>query len=476
MGLLTKIDQWWETKWSKVTNVLVAGGNGAVWSRKRYDVFAKEAYLTNVISFRCIDAIAKAVESVEWKIEQKKRDGSVEEVTDHPVIDLMYRPNPEEDWGFLLYKHIAFLIISGNAYMERITVDNGARTRELWTHRPDRMHIVVNPISGLRKQYEYRGPSGRIANWKVDELSGKSDIWHLRTFNPLDDWYGAGPVEPTSREIDTANEAMEWNKNLLQNGARPSMIITFKGNIGETEYNRLEKMLRDKRSGPKNAGKTLIIEGEGATAAPYGYSPEEMDYIEGNRELARRISYGFGVPPQLIGIPGDNTYSNYSEARCSFWEDTVFFYLRRFGRGFSQWQFEKDERTQLVPNLDSIPALEPRRKEQFEKAERADFLTINEKRDMTGYEKYKHVQDEAEEDDPADKIYQNASMMPLGENPQEDMGAGSAEDIAAAEDEAGGKPKPDAGADGKLKPGEKPKPGDKEPPVKKPKKPGDEGK
>jgi phage portal protein BeeE len=34
---------------------------------------------------------------------------------------------------------------------------------------------------------------------------------------------------------------------------------------------------------------------------------------------AREIALALGVPPMLLGIPGDNTYSNYQEATRSFW-------------------------------------------------------------------------------------------------------------------------------------------------------------
>ena len=410
----------WSTKASKTTQVMIAGGDGAIWKNKRYDTFAKEAYLTNVVAYRCIDEIARSVESIDWKIKQWQKNGDVEDVDDHFMLDLMFQPNPEQSWGELVYRHIAFGTIAGNAYMERIGPTSGPNKgipRELWSHRPDRMTVKANPNTGMRESYKYVGPSGREVEWKVNSMTGQADIWHMRFFNPLNDWYGAGPVEPTSREIDTSNEAMEWNKNLLQNSGRPGMLFIFDGAIGDTEYNRLEKKLKDKYGGPKNTGKHLIIEGKNAKVEPYGWSPTEMDYIEGNRELARRIALGFGVPPMLLGIPGDNTYSNYAEAKLAFWESTVFWYAKRFAGGFSSWIFDVKDRMRLVPDYDSLPALEPRRKEQFEKAEKSDFLTINEKRKMCGYEAYGEVKPDEDDEsaDPADKIYQNASMSPLGE-------------------------------------------------------------
>jgi len=52
-------------------------------------------------------------------------------------------------------------------------------------------------------------------------------------------------------------------------------------------------------------------------------SPAEMDFIEAKNAAAREIALAFGVPPMLLGIPGDNTYSNYREANLAFWKQTV---------------------------------------------------------------------------------------------------------------------------------------------------------
>ena len=43
-------------------------------------------------------------------------------------------------------------------------------------------------------------------------------------------------------------------------------------------------------------------------------TPKDMDFIEAKHVAAREIALALGVPPMLLGIPGDNTYSNYQEA------------------------------------------------------------------------------------------------------------------------------------------------------------------
>ena len=60
-------------------------------------------------------------------------------------------------------------------------------------------------------------------------------------------------------------------------------------------------------------------------------SPKDMDFIEAKHAAAREIALAFGVPPMLLGIPGDNTYSNYQEANRAFWRQTVLPLANRIG-------------------------------------------------------------------------------------------------------------------------------------------------
>ena len=47
-------------------------------------------------------------------------------------------------------------------------------------------------------------------------------------------------------------------------------------------------------------------------------SPKDLDFIEAKHGAAREIALALGVPPMLLGIPGDNTFSNYQEANRTF--------------------------------------------------------------------------------------------------------------------------------------------------------------
>ena len=119
------------------------------------------------------------------------------------------------------------------------------------------------------------------------------------------------------------------------------------------------------------------------------FSPKDMDFISAKHVAAREVALALGVPPMLLGIPGDNTYSNYAEANRSFWRQTILPLVTRTAKAISGWlgpAFDEGADLELRPDLDAIEALSTEREALWERVRVADFLTINEKRAAVGYE------------------------------------------------------------------------------------------
>lgn len=361
------------------------GYGAATWATRDYENFANETYLKNVVAFRCIDEIAKATASVSWGVFNEKKSGTLERVYEHDLAELLKRPNPEESFEFLMLKWQAFLLIAGNSYLRRLfpLTRKTEFPSELQVLRPDRMTVVND--GGYLKGFKYT-VEGRPTEWTVDPITQQCDVLQHKLFHPTDDWYGASVTESVAREVDTLNEQTEWNKKLLENEGRPGMILTFIGNLSPRMLEYYENKLKNKFSGSENAGRNMILEGEpGTKAEPYGWSPTDLDFLEGGRELARKICNGYNVPPQLLGIPGDNKYANYQEARQHFYEGPIFWYLRFFKGEFNNWIFKKDTSLQLNFMLDDHPALAPKRDKMWSRAQNSTFITVNEKRGLINY-------------------------------------------------------------------------------------------
>ena len=110
-----------------------------------------------------------------------------------------------------------------------------------------------------------------------------------------------------------------------------------------------------------------------------------MDFIEAKAAAAREIALALGVPPMVLGLPGDNTYSNYQEANRAFFRLTVLPLATRVTAALSQWLSGfTGEQIELRPDLDQVPALAGERDQLWARVGAAEFLTPSEKRMLLG--------------------------------------------------------------------------------------------
>jgi HK97 family phage portal protein len=224
---------------------------------------------------------------------------------------------------------------------------------------------------------------------RFDQTAPLPPILHLTHYHPLDDHYGLAPLEAAAVAVDTHNAAARWNKALLDNAARPSGALIYSGPEGavlsDPQFDRLKRELTDTYQGAANAGRPLLLEG-GLDWKAMSLTPKDMDFLEAKHTAAREIALAFGVPPMLLGIPGDNTYANFQEANRVLWRQTVLPLATRIGTSLAQWlspQF--GEGVRLVIDTDRIEALASDRTALWERVTAAPFLTLNEKREAVGY-------------------------------------------------------------------------------------------
>lgn len=333
----------------------------AVWTERNYESLANEAYLRNSVAFRCTKMISGSAATPRWLLHNK----AGKEFDEHPLLDLLNHPTPLHGGATMLEAFYAYLLLSGNSYLEAVGPNNKP-PRELWNLRPDRTRIIAGP-QGIPQGFEYEA-YGRLIKWDVDPLTGKGPILHLKEFHPLNDWYGMSRVEAAAYGIDRHNAASAHNKALLDNGARPSGALIFKP-VGTGEHVRsapedvvkkAEERLQERHGGPENAGRALVFGGN-VDWTEMGLSPRDMDFGQGKDDAARDICTSFGVPHILI-VPGESTYNNVREAKLELWEDTVLPLIDRTTDALNTWlapMFGDDLR--LAPDLDDISALEYRR-------------------------------------------------------------------------------------------------------------------
>ncbi|HXD46587.1 MAG TPA: phage portal protein [Pseudolabrys sp.] len=369
-----------ERKASRTARIVaLEGGGRARWTPRDYAALTREGYTKNAIVHRAVRLIAESIGGLTFVLYEGDAERSA-----HPLLDLVRRPNPRQDGAAFLDAVASHLLLAGNAYIEAVALP-GDTVREFYALRPDRMKVVPGP-DGWPLAYEYTVGGNTV---RFDQAAPQPPILQLSLFNPLDDYYGLSPLEAAASAVDLHNAAARWNKALLDNAARPSGALVYEGEGGATlsepQFERLKAELERQYQGTANAGRPLVLEG-GLDWKQMSLTPKDMDFLEAKHAAAREIALAFGVPPMLLAIPGDNTYSNYQEANRVFRRQTVLPLAGRIATALTQWlapSFGAD--LVLAADTDRIEALSADRAALWQRVSQAPFLTVNEQRAATGY-------------------------------------------------------------------------------------------
>ena len=360
---------------------------GPVWTPRDYASLARAGFERNVIAYRCVRLVAEAAASTPLRVMEKSAV-----MEEHPLLQLLARPNADQSGAALLESFYGYLQTAGNAYLEAVHLDGAPR--ELYALRPDRVKARLD-AKGWPAGYEYS-----VGARKVIFPAGEqgAPILHLKLFHPTNDHYGYSPLEAAAGAIDLHNAAMGWNKSLLDNAARPSGALIYKGpegaeNLTAEQFDRLKAELAEAHEGADNAGRPLVLDG-GLDWKAMSHSPADMDFIEAKNAAAREIALAFGVPPMLLGIPGDNTYANYREANLAFWKQTIAPLVKKTAAALTAWLGPSYDGAAITCDLSAVEALSMERDAQWERVARADFLTADEKRAMLGLAPRESANDE----------------------------------------------------------------------------------
>lgn len=356
-------------------------GNGAGNGPRDFSALAREGVMQNAVAYRCVRMIAEGAASVPFLLYE-----GAAEIESHPLLTLLAAPNPGATGTALFERWYAFLQCAGNAYLEAVSLRGDVR--ELHVLRPDRMKAVPGP-RGWPAGYDYT-LDGEVRRIRRDTATGFLPVLHATLFHPLDDIYGYSPISAAATAIDVHNAGAHWTKALLDNAARPSGALIYKGPDGQPgltgeQFTRLKHELEEAYQGAANAGRPMVLEG-GLDWRAMSYTPSDMDFTGLRNAAAREIALAFGVPPMLLGIPGDNTYSNYREANLAFWRQTVLPLVARTAQGLTHWLGPRfGENLRVGYDADAVEALAIERESVWDRLSKADFLTRNERRMAAGY-------------------------------------------------------------------------------------------
>ena len=324
------------------------------------------AAMRNAVAYRAIRLVGEGLASVSLHAAGE----------DHPALALL---SPA-----VLEAVSTHLLLHGNAFVQT-GLDLGDVPCALWALRPERVQVETDTDGAIRC-FAYR-VSGRVVRLAAEGSRSEPGLLHLKAFDPLDDHLGAGALAAAAGPVAMLEAAGRWNRALLANAARPSGALVLDGDEGPLsaeQFARLRDEVEAGFQGAMNAGRPMLLEG-GLRWQPLAMTPAEMDFQKAREAAAREVALAFGVPPMLLGLPGDSTHANYAEANVALWRLTILPMLERILAGVSAHLGMWWPGIRIEADLDRVPALWADRERLWRHVGAASFLSDAEKREMLGW-------------------------------------------------------------------------------------------
>lgn len=347
----------------------------------------------NSAVFACLNVICTAFPEPPLRVFRRQTEGEPRALPDHPLQALLDRPNPyhsvTELWYWIQFaKHV-----HGNAYLEKVRAGDpdAGNVVELWPLSPTRMEPITTPEDRRRgvliSWYEYETEPGKRRRLRPE------DVVHFRLgLEDADHRLGCSPLRRLLQEIASDEETTRFMLALLGNCAVPGLIVTTPDRtLSQEDAERLKANISTRFSGDSRG--TVGVLNNGATAAQFGFSPEQLDLKALHRVPEERISAVMRVPAIVAGLGAGldrSTYANVREAREMFTETTLV-PLWNDDAGTVNLQllpdFDRNRRTFCKFDLTDVRALQEDEDKKYARLDlgvQHKWITVNEARQDVG--------------------------------------------------------------------------------------------
>ena len=293
---------------SETFPVIASQYGGAAPQQARQDML-QDAYRRSVWVYACIYAIASSCAQVPFRIYRRKNN-SWEQLENHPLVHLFNKPNPHMSRYDFWEATMTYIETTGNNYWEVV----GNPVKELYPLRPDRVTIVPDKTDYIRK-YTYK------VNNKEVSLEPE-DVWHLKYFNPNNDYYGQSPIEAAADSLVLDFRAIDYNKKLFENDATPGGVLETAGSVNESTKRRILSQWGQMHKGISKTHSIALLS-DGLSYKQVAISPKDLEYLSLRRMTKEEIHAVFGVPLIMTQDLTDANYANARQQERIFYQTTI---------------------------------------------------------------------------------------------------------------------------------------------------------
>jgi len=348
----------------------------------------KEAYIKSIPSLSNLSQVKKAVE--------------IEEVLDHPILELMRNVNNFMNYFSLFELTNLYEELCGNSYWYIVENKLGV-PQEIWPMPPQSIQIIPDKIKFI-KGYKF------VRGWDKVEFSEESVI-HFKFPSPTSMYYGKGPLAAVVDAYNISQNINKYENFVFGNMGRIEGAFETDNELSQWEFDRLKEEINQSFRGIENVGKSPLLE-KGVKYRAHGLAPKDLSFMQGRKAVKEEIVNAYG---QSLGLyDKDATRANAEVASWTHMKDTIRPRLIRKEEKLNEKLTPKFDKKLFVAFDDPVPIDKDYRLKEKELHLKSGYSSINMER----------LIDNKEDVDWGDIPLVNSNMVPLGSRPPDGGGGG----------------------------------------------------
>lgn len=303
----------------------------------------------------------------------------LEQLSSHPILDLLHRPN-----GFYQTTYTEFV----HAWSLSMLIAGECFTEPVGDGEPTELYILpVKSVRSMKGSKENPLPGfifGTNTNFVYSPDPKETEIFFSKFYDPLHPTRGLAPMNAAIRSVDLNNAARKYNFEYMHNSGIPPAIIT--GEFKDEQRQAFQDDLDENMNGPENAGRVLAMAGKNMQYHQLSMDAAKLQWGDVLTMSAKEVAIVWNVAPELIGDNANKTYNNFAEARLSLYQDNIIPFMMMMYQHWNQsWVKRFDEDVILDFDADQILAIADDLAKVYERLDKIIWLTWNEKRTATNW-------------------------------------------------------------------------------------------
>jgi len=339
-------------------------------------------YVRSIYLWRAVDMIGAMAASVPLKV-YKESDNSQLSRAELEVENLLVRPNPQWTGHALQYFVAVSLAVANKAFLLRVR-GAGDVTQELWPLTPNEVTVIYKLGSRMIEAFQVMH-EGQSVKYEVDD-EGESDVIFLRR-PALNRQTDKAPAVIAAPPAEVFTRVLQRCADIVSNSSNITGLLSTESEMAKGAVQEIKDKISKFKTGQEQSGGTLVTANAKWNLTRLSEDPASALSVEIKDSLARDVVMTFGVPTQLVGLPGTDTYNNLAMARVGFLTDTVLpGYIGLYVAGLNHALMRNG--AEIRPDIEHIPAMIAGRREMIEMTAKASMLSVNEQRALLGYPPY----------------------------------------------------------------------------------------